>query len=71
MKPDSSKHKPDASYLRQLVRMSGATQNKCAELVGVSARMMRYYLCEEPSKGYRPAPYAVQFALECLADPRS
>jgi hypothetical protein len=71
MKPNASKHKPDAAYLRGLVIKAEVTQNKAAELVGVSARMMRYYLCEEASKGYRPAPYAVQFALECLADPRS
>lgn len=71
MKPDARNHKPDAAYLRDLVSKSCETQNKCAELVGVSARMMRYYLCEAPGKGYRPAPYAVQFALECLADPRS
>jgi len=70
MKPDARKHKPDAAYLRELVSKSGETQNKCAELVGVSARMMRYYLSTTTAT-FRPASYPVQFALECLADPRS
>jgi predicted transcriptional regulator len=70
MKPDATKHNPDAAYLRELVSKSGKTQEECAELVGVSARMMRYYLSTTTAT-FRPASYTVQFALECLADPRS
>ena len=67
MKPDASKHNPDPRYLRGLVDRSGVSQRKAAELLGITDRSMRYYLSDEDSPTFRPAPYPVQFALECLA----
>jgi len=67
MKPDISKHNPDPCYLRGLVSSSGLSQQQAARQIGISDRMMRYYLGEEGTDQHRPAPYLVQFALECLA----
>ncbi|MBU1330861.1 MAG: helix-turn-helix domain-containing protein [Gammaproteobacteria bacterium] len=67
MKPDASNHNPDPRYLRGLIEQAGLTQRQAAQLVGISDRVIRYYLSEETSDSYRAAPYPVQFALECLA----
>ncbi|MBO8330231.1 hypothetical protein IDZ92_31445 [Pseudomonas aeruginosa] len=65
MKPDASSHNPDPRYLRGLLKKAGISQRRAAELLGLSDRVMRYYLSEDVKEGYRPAPYTVQFALEC------
>lgn len=67
MKPDASFHNPDPRYLRGLLERSGISQRRAAELIGITDRAMRYHLSDEASASFRPAPYAVQFALECLA----
>jgi hypothetical protein len=67
MKPDSSTHNPDPRYLRGLLEKAGLTQRQAAQLLGISDRVMRYYLSDEASESYRAAPYPIQFALECLA----
>lgn len=69
MIPDSTKHNPDPAYLRGLLLAAGVSQREAARRIGISERMMRYYLAPE-SADYRPAPYAVQFALESLSHPR-
>lgn len=66
MKPDASNHNPDPAYLRGLLARAGLSQRAAARRIGISDRVMRYYLTDE-SAGYRPAPYPVQFALEALA----
>ena len=66
-KPDASHHNPDPRYLRGLLEQAGVTQRQAAHLLGLSDRVMRYYLSDEDSDGHRAAPYTVQFALECLA----
>jgi hypothetical protein len=65
--PNAANHTPDPTYLRSLLDRAGVTQSQAAELLGVSPRMMRYYLAEEGSTQHRAAPYLVQFGLECLA----
>lgn len=67
MKPDASLHNPDPCYLRGLLEKAGVTQRQAAQLLGISDRAMRYYLSDESNERYRPAPYPVQFSLECLA----
>ena len=67
MKPDIKQHNPDPTYLRALLEQAGLSQRKAAHLLGVSERMMRYYLVHTSDPNYRPMPYAVQFCLECLA----
>ena len=64
--PDSTLHNPDAEYLRALVALAGMTQREVADRIGVSERMMRYYLSPTAAE-FRPMPYAIQFALEALA----
>lgn len=64
--PDATQHNPDPRYLRGLIEAAGLTQREAARRVGVSERMMRYYLADAESAGYRPAPYPVQFAIEHL-----
>jgi hypothetical protein len=44
----------------------GASQAAAAALVGVSLRMMRFYLTTGVERSVE-APYSVQFAIECLA----
>lgn len=61
MKPDSENHNPAPEYLRGLVDSAGLSQRAAAHRIGVSERVMRYYLA-----GEREAPYPVQFTLECL-----
>ena len=67
MKPDIKQHNPDPTYLRALLEQAGLSQRKAAHLLGVSERMMRYYLVHTSDPNYRPMPYTVQFCLECLA----
>lgn len=67
MKPNASMHNPNPEYLRSLVDKSGLSQRKAAHAIGITERVMRYYLSCVDSESYRPAPYPVQFALECLA----
>lgn len=66
MKPDASLHNPDPAYLRGLLDQAGLSQRAAAERIGISERMMRYYLAPAGAD-HRPAPYTVQFALESLA----
>lgn len=65
-KPDATLHKPDAAYMRSLVKACGLTQAQAAEAIGVSPRAMRNYLSQDPDT-FRPAPYSVQYTLEQLA----
>lgn len=67
MKPNISQHNPDPSYIRALLDKAGLSQRKTAHMLGVSERMMRYYLVATDDPNYRPMPYTVQFAIECLA----
>ena len=77
-KPDASRYNPSPAYLRTLLdaitessllsdskRNTGkADQLKVANRIGVKSRTFTQYL-EEGHKSQ--CPYAVQFALECLA----
>lgn len=65
-KPDVSLHNPDAVYMRSLVAACGMTQAEAAKALGLSERVMRYYLSQNTDT-FRPAPYTVQYALEQLA----
>jgi len=66
MTPDATKHNPSPDYLRALLDRAGVSQREAARRIGLSERVMRYYLAPE-SADYRPAPYVVQFALESLS----
>jgi transcriptional regulator with XRE-family HTH domain len=69
VKPDATRHDPRPEYLRALIEQAGLSQREAARRVGVSERMMRYYLAEEDAD-HRAAPYTVQYALERLAQGR-
>lgn len=62
MKPNASKQNPDPAYLRELLERASLSQREAARRIGISERVMRYYLA-----GEREAPYPVQYALESLA----
>lgn len=65
--PDAeARRNPCPRYLRLLIEQAGLSQREAARRVGVSERMMRYYLSEVDAKTFRPAPYPVQYALEQL-----
>ena len=68
MIPDSTKHNPDPAYLRGLLLAAGLSQREAARRIGVSERMMRYYLADSTAD-HRSAPYPVQFAIESLSSP--
>lgn len=65
MKPSATKHNPDPAYLRELLDRAGISQREAARRIGISDRAMRYYLSEDP-QAWKPAPYAVQYAMENL-----
>lgn len=67
MTPDATNHKPSPDYLRALLGKAGVSQREAARRLGLSVRVMSYYLAPTDSLGYRPAPYVVQYALEALA----
>jgi transcriptional regulator with XRE-family HTH domain len=67
LKPDASRHDPRPEYLRALVEQAGLTQRAAAQRIGVSERLLRYYLASDGAAEQRVAPYPVQFALEQLA----
>lgn len=69
MTPDATRYDPRPDYLRALLVEAGLSQREAARRIGVSERVMRYYLAPE-SADYRPAPYVVQFAIESLVPPR-
>ena len=72
MRPDAALHDPRPDYLRALLDQSGLSQRGAARRIGISERVMRYYLSPAESRDYRAAPYPVQYALEMLAiSPRS
>lgn len=62
MRPDATSHDPRPEYLRALLDQAGLSQREAARQIGISERVMRYYVA-----GERTAPYPVQFALENLA----
>ena len=67
-KPDSSNHNPDPAYLRGLLDKAGLSVPKAAQQIGISDRMLRYYVTPpESGKKFQVAPYPVQYALEQLA----
>ena len=67
MKPNSALYNPDPRYLRGLVNKSGISLRKTAAAIGMSWPGFRNYLRDESDPLYRPAPYTVQYAIECLA----
>lgn len=67
MKPNAENHNPDPTYIRALLEKAGLSQRRTAHILGLSERVMRYYLVSTDDKNYRPMPYTVQFAIECLA----
>jgi transcriptional regulator with XRE-family HTH domain len=66
MRPDATKHDPRPEYLRALIDSAGLSQREAARRIGISERVMRYYVADGTD---RLAPYPVQFALESLAGP--
>lgn len=64
--PNAARHDPRPEYLRALLEKAGLSQREAARRIGVSERMMRYYVADEGAD-HRPAPYVVQFALEALS----
>lgn len=66
-RPGPSLHNPSPVYLRELLDIARVTQEAAATALGITDRVMRYYLSDQESATYRPAPYAVQYALEQLA----
>jgi len=67
MKPDASRHDPRPDYLRALLSDAGLSQREAARRIGISERVMRYYLADPSAGDHREAPYLVQYALEQLA----
>lgn len=67
MKPNASKHDPRPEYLRGLIADSGLSVRAVAHRIGISERLLRYYLVEPGDNSFRVAPYPVQFAIEQLA----
>ena len=65
VKPDATQHDPRPEYLRELIDKAGLSQREAARRIGISERVMRYYVADNSD---RLAPYPVQYALERLAN---
>lgn len=61
-RPDAKWHRPDPTYLRQLLERAGLSQRAAARALGLTDRTMRYY-----ASGEQAMPYTVQYCLEVLA----
>jgi hypothetical protein len=68
VKPDASRHNPRPEYLRALLDQAGVSQREAARRIGISERLLRYYVAPEHAEDRRVAPYPVQYALERLAE---
>lgn len=66
--PDASQYNPAPAYIRALLERAGISQTDAAARLGITHRTMRRYVADRHCGSYSPAPYTVQFALECLAD---
>ncbi|GHH61146.1 winged helix-turn-helix transcriptional regulator [[Pseudomonas] boreopolis] len=64
--PDASLHDPRPEYLRALIESAGISQREAARRIGISERLLRYYVTDPAAGEHRVAPYPVQFALESL-----
>ena len=64
MKPNAKRHNPDPAYLRDLIDRAGLSQREAARRIGITDRMMRYYLADDEASPR--APYVVQYAIENL-----
>ncbi len=67
MTPDASRHDPRPEYLRALLADTGLSQRAAAIRIGISERLLRYYLAPESAADRRIAPYPVQYTIEQLA----
>lgn len=68
LKPDATKYNPDPDYLRGLIERAGISQNKAAQIIGISSRVMRQYLANRDAKTALEVPYPVQYCLERIND---
>lgn len=67
-RPDATRHNPDPEYLRALIALTGLSQQKVADEIGIGHRLLKYYLTTPaPDKESRVATYPVQYAIERLA----
>lgn len=61
LKPDATLHNPDPEHIRGLIKDTGLSQREVARRLGVTDRLIRYYVA-----GERECPYTVQYCLERL-----
>lgn len=64
MRPDVINHRPDPTYLRELIAKIGLPQRQIARGLGVDETLFRKYITHPDNSSYRECPYLVQFALE-------
>ena len=66
--PNKSFYNPDPDYIRALIEATGLSQRAVAEQIGVSERMIRYYVTRhrDDTKGQK-VTYVAQYAIERLA----
>lgn len=68
--PDSANHDESPESLVRLLGEAGLTYQEAATLLGISEQLMHAYTLDTTRPGALPAPYPVQFALECLVKKR-
>lgn len=69
MEPDKAQsYRPDPAYLHELVGRIGRSQREIARRLGVNEGQFRKYLTAKERPSHRPAPYLLQWALECWAN---
>ena len=65
--PNITNYRPDPTYLRELIAQTGLSQRAIARQLGIHETVFRKYLTHPENASYRPCPYLVQYALECMA----
>lgn len=68
MKPNPATYNPSPEYLRALLAQAGVSQSEAARLLRIDPRTMRSYLSPESVSRRSDAPFAVQLALERMAE---
>ena len=63
--PNAAFYNESSDYLRCLINSSGLSQETVAKLIGIDGRTLRGYISTTNPKRH---PYAIQYAIECLAN---
>lgn len=68
MKYRTDLHNPSPEYLRSIIKPSGLSMDRVAELLGISTSTLRNYLSPDSVKSATRITYPMQYALEAICE---